>query len=86
MIEDRFFNMRATWNGKSAKTRFCHIMQATCNEQKSKDRILQRVSYMQFTKSKGEIVTCNVKRAKAIFCIMPATCNLKTEEQLSFKE
>ena len=30
--------------------------------------------------------TCNVKRAKAIFCIVSAACNLKTAVQLSFKE
>ena len=30
--------------------------------------------------------TCNVKRAKAIFCIVSAACHLKTAVQLSFKE
>ena len=53
MIEDRFCNIRATCNGKSAKVRFCHI-QATCNDQNSKDRILQGVNYVQFKERKIE--------------------------------
>ena len=53
-IEDRFYNKRATCNGKSAKRSFRH-MQATCNEQNSKVRILQHMSHMQFKGSKGII-------------------------------
>ena len=51
-------------------------MQATFNEQNSKDKILQGVSHMQFKESKGE-TAYNLKIVWTELLKLWATCNGK---------